>query len=201
EATGGTGGSLHGAGREDADARMLGRGRPFLLTVENPRRRRIDLAWVAAEVQRRSEGAVELLDLQPATPELEEKVKRGKFAKRYRARVILAAPVSQETWERALLGLVGEIAQRTPARVRHRRADLVRKKRVFSAQGRLLSQTEAELELTCEAGLYVKELISGDQDGTKPSLTELLGVEAKVAELDVLDILDEPGVVDQKEGG
>lgn len=200
EATGGTRGNLHGAGREDADARMLGRGRPFLLTVENPHRRTVDLPRIAEEVRRRSGGAVELLDLQPATPALEKKVKTGKFAKRYWARVIFAAPVSPEAWERALLGLVGEISQRTPERVRHRRADLVRKRRVFAAQGRLLSQTEAELELTCEAGLYVKELVSGDKGGTRPSLAELLGVEATVAELDVLDILDEPSVVDQKEG-
>lgn len=195
EATGGTGGHLHGAGREDADARMLGRGRPFLLTVESPRRRAIDLAWVAEEVRRRSGGAVELLDLQPATPELEEKVKAGKFAKRYRARVAFSAPVEPEAFAQAVGSLVGEVRQRTPERVRHRRADLVRRRRVLSAQGRLLSPTEAELELTCESGLYVKELVSGDQGGTEPSLAGLLGVPAQVTELDVLDILDDAGVV------
>ncbi|MBC7317990.1 tRNA pseudouridine(54/55) synthase Pus10 [Candidatus Bipolaricaulota bacterium] len=195
EATGGIKGNLHGAGREDADARMLGRGRPFLLSVEWPRRRNVDLTWVAEEVRRRSLGAVEILDLQPATPELEERVKTGKFAKRYRAKVSFSVPVSEEDFRRAVAGLVGEIQQRTPARVRERRADLVRRRRVFSAQGRLLSPTEGELVLTCEAGLYVKELVSGDQGGTKPNLSELLGVSAQVTELDVLDILDDQNVV------
>ncbi|MCX7844882.1 MAG: tRNA pseudouridine(54/55) synthase Pus10 [Candidatus Bipolaricaulota bacterium] len=195
EATGGVGGHLHGAGREDADARMLGRGRPFLLTVEGPRRRRVDLAWVAEEVRRRTSGAVELLDLRPATPELEERVKSGKFAKRYLAKVSFSAPVAEEAFQRAVAGLVGEIRQRTPERVRHRRADLVRRRRVLAAQGRLLSPTEAELEITCEAGLYVKELVSGDRGGTEPSLAALLGTAATVTELDVLDILDDAGVV------
>ncbi|MBC7221722.1 tRNA pseudouridine(54/55) synthase Pus10 [Candidatus Bipolaricaulota bacterium] len=194
EATGGNGGSFHGAGREDADARMLGRGRPFLLTVEWPRRRTVDLAWVAEEVRRRSQGAVELLDLQPATPELEEKVKAGKFAKRYWAKITFLAPVSEEAFQRAVAGIRGEILQRTPERVSHRRADLVRRRRVFSAHGRLLSPTEAELVLTCEAGLYVKELVSGDQGRTKPSLSELLGVPAQVTALDVLEILDNTSV-------
>lgn len=201
EATGGTRGNLHGAGREDADARMLGRGRPFLLTVEWPRRRNVDLSWVAEEVRRRSDGAVELLDLQPASPELEEKVKAGKFAKRYWAKISFSQPVSAEDFKRGVAGLVGEILQRTPERVSHRRADMVRRRRVLSAQGRLLSPTEAELEITCEAGLYVKELVSGDQGRTKPSLAELLGVEAEVTALDVLEILDELGVVNADSAG
>ncbi len=201
EATGGKGGSFHGAGREDADARMLGHGRPFLLSVEWPRRRTVDLSWVAEEVRRRSHGAVELLDLQPATPALAEKVKAGKFAKRYWAKISFPSPVSEEAFQEAVAKLVGEIHQRTPERVCHRRADLVRRRRVFSAHGRLLSPTEAELELTCEAGLYVKELVSGDQGRTKPSLSELLGVPAQVTALDVLEILDDAGVVAPNSGG
>jgi len=122
-------------------------------------------------------------------------VKAGKFAKRYRARVAFSAPVEPEAFAQAVGSLVGEVRQRTPERVRHRRADLVRRRRVLSAQGRLLSPTEAELELTCESGLYVKELVSGDQGGTEPSLAGLLGVPAQVTELDVLDILDDAGVV------
>jgi tRNA pseudouridine synthase 10 len=192
-ATGGKAGKFHGAGREDADARMLGRGRPFLLEVEEPRRRALDFQWIVEEVRQRTAGAVEVLDLQPATPELEAKVKRGRFLKVYRARVVFASAVAEGDFQRALSALPGEIAQRTPARVRHRRADLVRRRRVFSAKGQLLSPTEAELELLCETGLYVKELISGDQGGTQPSLAMLLGREAQVTELDVLDVLDAAG--------
>jgi tRNA pseudouridine synthase 10 len=178
---------------------MLGRGRPFLLAVEEPRRRTVDLDWIAEEVRRRTAGAVELLELQPATPELEMKVKKGRFTKLYRAKVLFSAPVSQEAFQKAVSSLVGEIRQRTPTRVRHRRADLVRLRRVLSAKGELLSPNEAELELLCEAGLYVKELVSGDQGGTEPSLSGLLGVGAQVVELDVLDILEEPGVVAEEE--
>jgi tRNA pseudouridine synthase 10 len=199
EATEGKAGKFHGAGREDADARMLGRGRPFLVAVEEPRRRTVDLDWIAEEVRRRTAGAIELLELQPATPELEMKVKKGRFTKLYRAKVLFSAPVSQEAFQKAVSSLVGEIKQRTPTRVRHRRADLVRLRHVLSARGELLSPNEAELELLCEAGLYVKELISGDQGGTEPSLSGLLGVGAQVVELDVLDILEEPGVVAEEE--
>jgi tRNA pseudouridine synthase 10 len=42
--------------------------------------------------------------------------------------------------------------------------------------------------IRCEGGLYVKELISGDNDRTTPNLSGLLGVNAKVEELDVLEV-------------
>jgi len=43
EMTGGDANAFHGMGREDIDARMLGEGRPFVLEIDHPRRRNIDL--------------------------------------------------------------------------------------------------------------------------------------------------------------
>ena len=52
EMTGGTEHFFHGMGREDIDARMLGDGRPFVLEISSPRKRRIDLD----ELKRRSDN-------------------------------------------------------------------------------------------------------------------------------------------------
>jgi len=41
----------------------------------------------------------------------------------------------------------------------------------------------------CQGGLYVKELVSGDEGRTSPSVSELLGFEAKTLKLDVLNVL------------
>lgn len=190
-ATMGTGGHLHGAGREDIDARMLGRGRPFVVEVKEPLRRTVDLERVAADINTAAAAKVEVLDLQPGTAELVVKVKEEHADKRYRARVEFGEPVAEAAFAQALAALVGEIEQRTPVRVRHRRADRTRTRRVHEATGRLLSPTEAEVEILCQGGLYVKELISGDGGATQPNLASLLGVPANVAELDVLDVLDQ----------
>lgn len=190
-ATGGTGGHLHGAGREDVDARMLGRGRPFVVEIKEPVRRTLDLEHVAGEVNVSAAGRVEVVELHPGTPDLVARVKGEHADKRYRARIQFTQPVTEEALGEALAELVGEIEQRTPVRVRHRRADLVRRRRVHEVSGRLLSPTEAEVEVLCGGGLYVKELISGDDGATQPNLASLLGVPAKVVELDVLDILDQ----------
>jgi len=189
-ASGGTGGHLHGAGREDIDARMLGRGRPFVVEIKEPRMRTLDLVGIARDVNAGAEGRVEVLDLRPGTADLVAQVKEEHADKRYRARVELGEPVGEGALAQALDALVGEIEQRTPVRVRHRRADLIRRRSVLEATGRLLSPTKAEVEILCGGGLYVKELISGDDGATQPNLAALLGVSARVSELDVLDVLD-----------
>lgn len=191
QACAGEGGHLHGAGREDVDARMLGRGRPFVLEVKAPRHRNVDLAEITRLINETAQGKIEVRELQPASPELVEQVKALKAKKLYRAKVRFSQPVGERELEQAAQGLVGEIAQRTPTRVSHRRADLVRQRRVYQVRVHRLSPSEAELEILCDGGLYVKELISGDEGRTRPSLAELLGTPTQVVELDVLEVLDE----------
>jgi len=72
--------------------------------------------------------------------------------------------------------------------VAHRRADLVRVRRLIDAEVKIVSKQEVELVLRGEGGLYIKELVSGDEGRTLPSLSGVLGVVALVTELDVIDV-------------
>ncbi len=192
EAAQGEGHALHGAGREDIDALMLGRGRPFVLEIERPRRRSLDLKELERTINERARGKVEVHGLKPVDRRAVEAIK-GLEDKRkvYRARVEFERPVTQRELDEALAKLVGEIQQRTPQRVSHRRADLVRTRRVFSMKGEMTGGRQAVIEVVAEGGLYIKELISGDAGRTRPSLSEMVGVPARVTELDVLDVLGE----------
>ncbi|MDD4903144.1 MAG: tRNA pseudouridine(54/55) synthase Pus10 [Candidatus Bipolaricaulis sp.] len=182
------GAHLHGAGREDIDARMLGTGRPFVLEIVSPRVRSLDLKALAGELASEAAGRVEVAELRWVGRDAVAQVKETRATKRYRARVALSAEVDEASLQRALTALVGEIEQRTPQRVAHRRADLVRRRRVHEVQGRVTAPREAEIELVTDGGLYVKELVSGDDGRTNPSLSALLGVPAAVAALDVMRI-------------
>lgn len=184
---------LHGAGREDIDARMLGPGRPFVLEVEAPRIRDVDLSSLEAAVNAQAARKVEVEALRFVPRETVAWIKETRGEKAYRARVAFETEVTSSALDEALSALVGPIAQRTPARVSHRRADLVRKRRLLEAHGTLLAPREAGLELCGEGGLYIKELISGDDGRTEPSLAGRLGVGCRVLELDVVDVrLPEP---------
>ncbi len=181
---------LHGAGREDVDARMLGRGRPFVLEVIEPKRRFLNIEEVERAINESSGGKVKVLDLEYTNAEKVREVKMERHRKKYRAKVVFERGVEWEKLIAALEKLRGEIEQRTPRRVVHRRADKVRIRRVFDAK--LLHHTNrvAVIEIEAEAGLYIKELVSGDEGRTKPSLSELLGVKSEVEKLDVLDVFD-----------
>ncbi len=82
-----------------------------------------------------------------------------------------------------------EISQQTPRRVVHRRADLIRKRYVHSIRlDELEDNGRAYITVNCEGGLYVKELISGDEGRTIPSLSGLLDIPAFVEDLDVVNV-------------
>ena len=178
---------LHGSGREDIDARMLGSGRPFVMEIKEPRLRELDLKRLENKVNDENKDKVEVLELQYVKREAVAKIKNAKVDKTYRAVVSLKTGVLEEDLRSALDNLIGAvIEQRTPLRVVHRRADLVRKRKVYDA--RLISFEVPIVEFKCDGGLYIKELISGDNGRTIPSLSELLGTEAEVKELDVVDV-------------
>jgi len=189
EASGATGGTFHGCGREDVDVRMLGTGRPFAVLLESPRRRTMDLAACAARANAAAAGAAEFLDLAPSSREAMRLLTSVHPAKRYRARVEVEGGATAE--DAALLArtLTGaRIEQRTPERVAGRRADLVRPRTVLGAEAALLPDGALELSLRTEGGTYVKELISGDGGRTVPSVSSLLGRPARCVVLDVLEI-------------
>jgi tRNA pseudouridine synthase 10 len=188
-ASGAQGSRFHGMGREDIDARMLGRGRPFVLELRQPRRRNLDLDQLREDLSRSGVGRVEVLDLQGAQAADVIEVKEAAPEKSYRVGVI--GTVAEAKVNEALtVALSRAIAQRTPARVAHRRSDRVRTRRVIEARVVEASDGRFTLDLRTEAGTYVKEWVEGDGGRTEPSLAGLVGVPLKVEFLDVLEIHD-----------
>ena len=85
------------------------------------------------------------------------------------------------------------LAQRTPERVAHRRADKIRKRKVLETSHPSIEVDEdgnmvAEFSLRCESGTYVKETVHGDSGRTQPSIASLIKAKCTVEWLDVADI-------------
>ncbi len=85
------------------------------------------------------------------------------------------------------------LAQRTPERVAHRRADKIRKRKVLETSNPSIEIDEeglmvAEFSLRCESGTYVKETVHGDSGRTQPSIASLIKAKCTVEWLDVADI-------------
>ena len=287
--------AFHGMGREDIDVRCLGRGRPFVLEIKEPKRRGFNAEKLAEIINQSAEGSVEVSSIRPSNRSEVVRIKDTPAEKSYTIRftlepmneaeyAVLTAPVdmtNEDVQERstnrrrqrrgdknadrtkpleapidvppsgpseaelramkkdelvALCQSIGlaktgkkdelverlltalppapevfdlpddehilkvvealnglKLAQRTPERVSHRRADLIRKRTVFEAHSAFIEvnddgEREIEFTLRCESGTYVKETVHGDSGRTQPSVAALIKAKCNVLWLDVGDI-------------
>lgn len=178
---------FHGMGREDIDACMLGDGRPFVLEISQPRHRDIDLDELERRANKTDMAAFNSLKF--VQREAVERYKAAASDKIYHVHVIAEGKVNKGAVINVALSFKDvNIDQRTPRRVEHRRADLVRKRRIHWCKAEQISDDSFDLELETDSGTYVKEFVSGDEGRSVPSFSERLGVQCKVETLDVLAI-------------
>ena len=119
------------------------------------------------------------------------RLKKGEGAqKEYRLLAEFEEQVSDENLRMLEEKLSGtSIKQQTPLRVMHRRADLTRERYIYKVKVKKVSLKRALMEIRCQGGLYVKELVSGDEGRTTPNVSDLLGNRAKTLRLDVLKVV------------
>jgi tRNA pseudouridine synthase 10 len=193
DATEGVKASFHGSGREDIDARMLGKGRPFVIEITKPSKRFLDLKKLRGIINVYAKGKVEVSNLQFADKTVVRRLKKAEGAqKEYHVTMEFEnkiATTDMHLLEEKLTNVM--IKQKTPLRVLHRRADLTREKYIYEVKVKKLSPKKAEMKIRCQGGLYVKELVTGDEGRTTPSVSELLKNKAKPTKLDVLNVIME----------
>ncbi len=186
---------FHGMGREDIDALMKGRGRPFVVEIKEPKKRDLPLDKIMEALENSDLGA-SATEMRPSNNDEVVRIKSARSDKQYVISGIIQGDFSEEKLKEVVASL-GEktIDQKTPTRVKHRRADKIRKRKVKTISILELSGDRVAFAITAEAGTYIKELVHGDDGRTIPSIAGELGVEIKVEELDVLEILDshDPG--------
>jgi len=191
--TSGAEASFHASGREDIDARMLGNGRPFVIEIIRPKRRFLDLKKIEKAVNVLGRGKVQVSGLEPANRDVVRRLKKGEGTqKEYRVLMEFESavkPKDLDTLEKSLANTT--IKQETPTRVLHRRANMMREKYIYEVNVKKLSPKKAEMKIRCQGGLYVKELVTGDEGRTVPSISGILKNRAKPVKLDVLNVIVE----------
>jgi len=182
---------FHASGREDIDARMLGNGRPFVIEISKPKKRFLDLKQIEAEVNIAAVGKVEVSGLHFVNKEIVRHLKKGENAQKEYA---LLAEFERDLLVEDLRNIEEKfsevtIRQQTPLRVVHRRANIIRERYIYKVKVKKVSLKRALLEIRCQGGLYVKELVSGDEGRTNPNVSDLLGNPAKTLKLDVINVI------------
>jgi len=185
KATKGIESSFHGAGREDIDARSLDF-RPFVIEIKNPTNRKIDLKKILKEINRSKKVQVSILKI--SSKDYVRKLKFAKYDKTYMARVEFEKELNPQKLKNLKKLSKEQIFQRTPERVLQRRADKIRRRALKNLSWKIRGKKKIDFKITAESGLYIKELISGDNGRTRPSISEILDNKVKNIELDVIRI-------------
>ena len=179
---------FHGAGREDIDVLMLGSGRPFVLEIKEPRIRNLDLKKLENEINEVNEGKTAYHDLKLCERPRKAEIKQSSpdTYKVYQAIVKCDGAYDKDKLDE--LTKLGEIKQQTPLRVLRRRTDMIRIKHVLDLEYEIIDDERFKIIIKTEGGLYIKELISGDEGRSNPNVSEILGVKAICEQLDVVEV-------------
>lgn len=147
------------SGREDIDVRCLG-GRPFILEVLSPKK---NLFAISMNISLHKD--IDIIDCYIVSKQIKEAINSDESSKFYALIVFSEIPI-------VIQGLY-HLKQKTPLRVLHRRANLIRDKQI-----EVLDCTEHkrddgyyyEINIKASAGAYIKEWVNGDFDRTLPNL-------------------------------
>jgi tRNA pseudouridine synthase 10 len=176
---------FHGAGREDIDARNLD-WRPFVIELVKPVKRRIDLKKIEKSTNKSKK--VRIKNLRFADKDLVNKIKFAKIDKTYAAEVVFTKNIDKKKLKELKKLAKTLIMQKTPTRVVHRRANILRKRMMKKISWKLINKKRIIFRIRGESGLYIKELITGDEGRTEPNISEILGNKVKKISLDVVKI-------------
>uniref|UniRef100_A0A8D8WQ67 tRNA pseudouridine(55) synthase n=1 Tax=Cacopsylla melanoneura TaxID=428564 RepID=A0A8D8WQ67_9HEMI len=187
------------SGREDVDVRMLGNGRPFSIELINPKRTKVPQEEISALMEKLNKehaANIKLNDMQVISKDDLKYLKAGEDSKTkiYEALCVSKKPLTDELLSNLTSCVPLVIEQKTPIRVLHRRANMVRNKTIHSMNITAVphsstNQTYFCLNLETQAGTYVKEFVNGDFGRTTPNLGSLLNdPHIDILALDVLNI-------------
>jgi tRNA pseudouridine synthase 10 len=182
---------FHAAGREDVDALVGGTGRPFVLELKRPRKRFVPLDSVERAVNESAGGLVEAVfeGFAGRKDVRELKLTSPYVSKTYQLHVFYEEELDPDRLRKVVETFRDlEVEQRTPTRVLRRRGERVRRKKVYEVAAELIGGREVVFKVRCQGGLYVKELVTGDNGRTKPSFADILGQVPSRIELTVLSV-------------
>jgi tRNA pseudouridine(54/55) synthase len=185
---------FNSAGREDIDVRMLGKGRPFIMKMQDPSFVTVNRETLAQIEVETANDDVSLIELHVCPESEVTDMKEGECEKKktYECVIWTKAPFTQTQIAHFNATHAGKdlpIQQQTPLRVLHRRTLCSRSRSVFDLRLDRINDHFHVLRLGTSAGTYVKEFVHSDCGRTRPSLEALLHTSVDILQLDVLEIV------------
>ena len=178
-------------GREDRDVRMLGKGRPFMVEIINPKKNmEKEIKKIEDEINSTSKY-IKISNLEVCNKEYTEFVKKAEVNKMkiYTCFVWVKKEVTDEDINKLNNIKNMDVNQKTPLRVLHRRSLMDRKKIIYGMKAQKVSEHFMILDVIASAGTYIKEFVHSDLMRTEPSVKTLLDSDVDILQLDVKDLI------------
>ena len=188
KASGGNDEKFHAAGREGADTRILGSGRPFVLEIKNPVRRDIDLIEIAVTIKNESEGKIEVDDLKFCLKETVRTLKAHRQLKKtYRLEVLFENPLSEDELKQLEEQVVNYNLPEKSGIQTDKGLVVKQEKQIYESKVNRLTQNSVEIIITSMGGQYIKELI-GKKGEVESTLSQFIKNPIKKMGFDIVDI-------------
>ena len=182
---------FNAGGREDRDVRMLGKGRPFMLEIINPKKNKEkNLEEIEEEINSNSKF-IKIKNLESCNKEYTEHIKKAEVNKMkiYSCFVWTKKELNEDDINKLNSIKNLEVIQKTPLRVLHRRSLMDRKKIIYELKAEKVNEHFMILDVISSAGTYIKEFVHSDLMRTEPSIKSLLGCDVDILQLDVRDLI------------
>ncbi|KAI6242763.1 DNA topoisomerase [Aphelenchoides fujianensis] len=171
------------SGREDVDVKLINARKAGVFKKEQLER---TLADIRAEINRDPEVSVS--ELVRATSQKVEELKRRR--RRTPPSATRRSLLTDGMLERLNAAAPVMITQPTVVRVLKRRPLHDRPREIYTMKATRVDQFHFQLEVSTQAGTYIKEFVHGDFGRTVPSVGTLMGLEAEQADILELDVVD-----------
>lgn len=179
------------SGREDVDVRMLGTGRPFMLEVVNPRVLTFDECLQLEVGINKSTNDMSVRNLKLVDRQIAGTIlKSGEEEKEKHYSALIWSSCELLSSDLTFLDKITNLSikQKTPIRVLHRRSLATRERVIYTLKATLVDSHHFQLDLSTQAGTYIKEFVHGDFGRTVPNLSQLMGHTVDILALDVTEI-------------
>ena len=181
---------MSAGGREDRDVRMLGKGRPFIIEIINPKKEIFDMNEIINKINNNSKF-IQVNNLESCNRDYIDNIKNAELNKMklYTSVVYVEKQINDDDIKKINEVKNMKIIQKTPFRVLHRRTLMDRDKIIFKLEAKKINEHFLILDVLASAGTYIKEFVHSDLMRTEPSIKSLLDCDVDILQLDVRDLI------------
>ena len=181
---------MSAGGREDRDVRMLGKGRPFIIEIINPKKEIFDMNEIINKINNNSKF-IQVNNLESCNRDYIDNIKNAELNKMklYTSVVYVEKQINDDDIKKINEVKNMKIIQKTPFRVLHRRTLMDRDKIIFKLEAKKINEHFLILDVLASAGTYIKEFVHSDLGRTNPSIKSILNSNCDILQLDVRDLV------------